>query len=304
MSTKLHHGYRLAEGVDPFDFLATVRAHIDPVRDRADARVLAERAVAIVDKAAVHGLTTHAGDNLADLMKTPLASAYLAWEDEQAKLRETDRRHDPNRVELSFGRDPLTGRYGVLLFADEATLIAAFEAMPEVEAYGYWNNTDRPDEVTEAEWDERRAFWDRVLPGYQPPAEVMLSWSLRGTYNPGVMMLASKRSPLILEEMPDLDRRARRAAQEAVSTAAVRAMPAAKPPVHEITSLVFRTLRTDQYPEVVDAARALLPTDIDYDLLLGDRPLLIDDADAKRAAFLGLAEAAGKRLHQAELEDD
>ena len=119
MSTKLHHGYRLAEGVDPFDFLATVRAHIDPVRDRADARVLAERADAIVDRAAAHGLTTHAGDDLADLMKTPLTSVYLAYEDEQAKLRETDRRHDPNRFELSFGRDPQTGRYAVLRFVDE-----------------------------------------------------------------------------------------------------------------------------------------------------------------------------------------
>lgn len=252
----------------------------------------------------MHGLTTHAGDDLADLMKTPLTSAYLAHEEEQAKLAETDRRHDPNRFELAFGRDPLTGRYGVLRFADEATLIDAFEAMPEVEAYGYWNSSDRPDGVTEGEWDERRAFWDRVLPGFSTPVEVMLTWSLRGTYHPGILRLASDRSPLILEELPDLDRRARRVAQDAVATAAVRAMPAAKPPVHEITSLVFRTLRTDQYPEVVDAARALLPADVDYDLLLGDRPLLIDDADTKRAAFLGLAEAAGKRLHQAETEED
>lgn len=303
MSTKLHHGYRLAEGVDPFDFLTAIRAHIDPVRDRADARVLAERAVAIIDKAAVHGLTTHAGDDLADLMKTPLTSAYLAWEDEQAKLRETDRRQDPNRFKLSFGRDPLTGRYGVLLFADERTLIAAFEAMTEVEGYGYWNNSDRPDGVTKDEWDERREFWDRVLPGYTPPAVAMLSWMLRSTYDPGLMRLASKRSPLVLEEMPDLERRARRAAQDAVSTAAVRAMPEPRA-VHQISGLVFRTLRTEQYPEVVDAARTLLPADIDYDLLLGDRPLLIDDADTKRTRFFGLAGAAGKRLYRDELEED
>ncbi len=303
MSTKLHHGYRLAVGVDPFDFIATVRAHIDPVRDRADARILAERAVAIIDKAAVHGLVTHAGDDLASLMKTPLTAAYVAYEYEQAKLRDIDRRHDPNRFELSFGRDPQTGRFGVLRFADEATLIDAFDAIPEVEEYGYWNNTDRPDDVTEDQWDQRREFWDRVLPGYSAPVEVMLGWSLRSTHHPGPLSLASDRSPLILEELPDLDRRARRAAQDAVSAAAVRAMSESRA-VHEITSLVFRTLRTDQYPDVVDAARALLPVDIDFDLLTGNRPLVIEDAETKRAAFLGLAEAAGRRLYRAEGAED
>lgn len=302
MSTKLHHGYRLAEGVDPFDFIATVRAHIDPVRDRADARILAERTVTIIDKAAVHGLVTHAGDDLASLMKTPLTAAYVAYEYEQAELRQTDRRHDPNRFELSFGRDPQTGRFGVLRFADEAALIDAFDAIPEVEAYGYWNNTDRPDDVTEAEWVDRREFWERVLPGYSTPVEVMLGWSLRGTYHPGLMSLASERSPLILKELPDLDQRARRAAQDAVSTAAVNAMPESRT-VQEVSGLVFRTLRTDQYPEVVDAARALLPGDVDFDLLLGNRPLGIEDPETKRAAFLGLAEAAGKRLYRDEREE-
>ncbi len=76
-----------------------------------------------------------------------------------------------------------------------------------------------------------------------------------------------------------------------------------KPAINELSSLVFRTLRTDQYPEVVDAAKALLPTDIDMDLLVGDRPLVIDDPETKRAAFHELAEAAGRCLHNAELED-
>lgn len=303
MSTKLHHGYRLAEGVDPFAFIVTVRAALDPVRDRADARILADRVVSILDKAAVHGPVEHAGHNLAELMKSPLLAAFVAYEDEQAGLKDTDRRHDPNRVELSIGLDPQTGRHGVLLFAEEESLVAAFRALPEVEEYGYWNNSDRPGDVSATEWDERQAFWDRILPGYTPPVVAMLAWKLRGTYGGTMSGLVANRSPMLLEELPSLDRRARRIAQDAVSTAAVRAMPG-KPPVHEITSLVFRTLRTDQYPEVVDAARALLPTDIDFELLTGDRPLVVEDAETKRAAFLGLAEAAGERLYRDELEED
>lgn len=304
MSTKLHHGHRLAEGVDPFAFIATVRTALNPVRDRADARILAEKVVEIIDKAAVHGLPDDPDAPLNDMMSAPLTAAYLAYEDEQAKLGKTDRRHDPNRVELAIGLDQQTGRYGVLLFADCDLLVDAFRAMPQVEEYPYWNNSDRPDEVTETEWVERREFWDRMLPGCAAPAEVMFTWSLRGPYNPGMMSLVANRSPLILEELPSVDRRAHRAAQHAVTDAAARVMPEGSRSLQELTRLVFRTLDSDQYPEVVDAARALLPTDVNFDLLMGVRPLVVEDADTKRAVFAVLAEAAGKRLHQAELEED
>lgn len=30
------------------------------------------------------------------------------------------------------------------------------------EEYGYWNNTDRPDALTQAEWDARGEVWDRI----------------------------------------------------------------------------------------------------------------------------------------------
>ena len=49
MSTKLHHGYRLAAGTDPFRFIAIARPSLDAARDRADAALLAERAVDIID---------------------------------------------------------------------------------------------------------------------------------------------------------------------------------------------------------------------------------------------------------------
>jgi len=31
------------------------------------------------------------------------------------------------------------------------------------EEYGYWNNTDKPDDVSEDEWDERERVWDEVI---------------------------------------------------------------------------------------------------------------------------------------------
>ncbi len=32
-----------------------------------------------------------------------------------------------------------------------------------LEAYGYWNNADKPDDVSDHEWDQRRDVWGRML---------------------------------------------------------------------------------------------------------------------------------------------
>lgn len=40
-----------------------------------------------------------------------------------------------------------------------------FANMNEVFEYGYWDNSDRPDNVTNREWRKRKKDWDSVLPG-------------------------------------------------------------------------------------------------------------------------------------------
>jgi hypothetical protein len=291
MSTKLHHGYRLAVGTDPFTFIAAARTALDPVRDRADAGVLAERAVEIIDRAVVDGT----GVPLRYGMPVgPLENALHELDEEQAKLKTTDWGHDPNRLKLSIGRDPETGLLAVLLFAEASLLVEAFWGLPEVEEYGYWNNTDQPDGVTDAEWDERRSFWDRVLPGYTPPAVAMLTWTLRGTYENGLAALPGDRSPLILEELPDPDQRARQITRRVVAAAACQDVT----DTGQIMTLLSRSMNTTRFPEVVDAARALLVTDIDFAMLLGNRPPVIDDVEFKRAILRGLAAAAAIRLLQ------
>lgn len=35
--------------------------------------------------------------------------------------------------------------------------------IPELKAFGYWNNTDPPEEVTEEEWALRRDIWNKVI---------------------------------------------------------------------------------------------------------------------------------------------
>lgn len=289
MSTKIHHGYRLAEGVDPFAFITTARAALDPVRDGLDAALLANGAARLIDVADMAGQPRP---------ENPIAQAYTDHLDAQDKLGPTRRGHDPHRCELAFGLDPATGRHGVLLYADSPAMTRAFEALPDVEKYGYWNNTERPDGVSAAQWQDRSDFWDRILPDRCPPVETTLSWQLRGTHDIGLMNLATRRDdgtvhPLLLEHLPSKETRARARAEVAVSSAGPRD--------REFRMSDFiRFMRTDDYPEVVAAIADVL-VELDGPALLGaghDEQLETEPAldETTRARIAELAEAAYQRI--------
>lgn len=182
MSTKIHNGYRLAAGTNPFEFTRRVRALIDTIRDDLDADLLAQLFTGAVDTCWLKGEAV-----------PPLFSftTLSRWEDEQKKLDDEDRRKDPNRFELCLGEDPDTGRLLVRLYTDQAAMIGAFEAMDEVETYSYWNHADEPSGITPEQWDERQAAWDRVMPDYTAPAESMLTFILRSESNPRTLMLCA-----------------------------------------------------------------------------------------------------------------
>jgi hypothetical protein len=187
VSTKIYNGYRLSCAVDLFEFADRLRAAMNPVRMRLDARILMDRAVTAVDTADARGEARPQG---------ALLAALTGFGDEQRSMDPRSRGHDPNRFEVSFGYDRQTGRVLCLLYADQPEFTRAWESLPEVGAYGYWDNADRPGGVSDAEWQERRAAWERVLPGRTPPAERMLSFSLRSAppYGSGMTDLVLPRS--------------------------------------------------------------------------------------------------------------
>lgn len=287
MSTKIHNGYRLAADTDPFAFLPTVRLALDPVRDTLDAVLLAQDATRLIDAADLKGEPRP---------DRPLMAALYAYRDAQSAMDPRRYGHDPHRLEISIGRDPATGRYGLLLFADHAQIRQAVEELEQVEAYGYWNNADAPDRVTEAEWSERREFWDRIMYDDRPPSETMLTWSLRGTLNASMFDLACSHDgqlhPLVAANVPPVSERARSHAQVAVLNAAAKAG-------REIAHVYFTYARAGDYLEVVAAIEDVL-RDLDALTLLGpagEGPVL--DAPA-RERIEALAEAAYLRLAAAE----
>ena len=54
-------------------------------------------------------------------------------------------------------------------YGENSVMTEAF--LKEVHDYGYWNNTDKPESVSEEEWKQREKDWDIVLPGIGIPSE-------------------------------------------------------------------------------------------------------------------------------------
>lgn len=284
MSTKIHNGYRLADGINPFEFARRVRAVLDPIRDRADGALLANLFATAVDNHWVNG------------QAVPPVLAFTAfndWEDRQSHLNEDSRFHDPNGFEMCLGEDPASGRILVRAYTQRTDMADAFSAMPDVEPYSYWNNSDAPGHLTEEDWAEREAAWSRVLPDYAAPAEHMLSFEHRTLANPDSLMLCTMGGGAedpVLTRFPDRLTRARNAA----STAYIRYLVEAGVDLGK--AALHATDRRNPLAPVTATLEPLLP-ELTRDLLLeGSAGMTADPS------LLALVTAACGALYEVEKE--
>lgn len=198
MSTKIYNGYRIGSdnnaGPDVFTFLEQLRAALNPLLVQAYATTVALLACAQLDAAAVPanpGPDPAAGSGPSQpdpvLAGMPALAADQVITEARRTIRDTGRR-DPVfdlSASVTFLRDENapTGPLYALLYTERADYTAAFLALPGVDECGYWNNTDRPEHVSDEEWDFREQLWARLI-GRDAPTTRGLSWDLFGDYPP------------------------------------------------------------------------------------------------------------------------
>ncbi len=99
----------------------------------------------------------------------------------QGKLKELsllNKRSDLGVFRFEFSFKFFEGSLLVKFFGDNQLIKEFVEMFPELKDFSYWNNTDKPDEISLKEWDRREKIWDDVL-GFK-------SWTESGfaLYNP------------------------------------------------------------------------------------------------------------------------
>lgn len=172
MSTKIYEGRRLVEGIEVFELNTRLRQLLNPVRDRLDAEFLAHRSVRLIDNADFAGAARPG---------RPVIRAHMDFTEEQLKEDRRSLLFDPHSFSMSLGRDEHNRRVLVLPYFGHEEYRQVLDASGMFEDYGYWDNTDRPEEVTAAHWAERGEAWERVLPAFCAPIETMLTFDLNRT---------------------------------------------------------------------------------------------------------------------------
>lgn len=65
---------------------------------------------------------------------------------------------------------PIPGKLLGIYYIKNPSLEKTFLEREEIAEYGYWNNVDKPDKVSDEEWDMRKEDWDKALPGLGVPS--------------------------------------------------------------------------------------------------------------------------------------
>ncbi|XBH22967.1 hypothetical protein V5R04_07080 [Jonesiaceae bacterium BS-20] len=235
MSIKIYEGYRLAEGADPFSFIQELRELLNPIRDQKDAQRIARKFALDVD-CRILGIpnpeTERATADGSVSLPKPLSAGTLVhqrtlaidalmqvtWSrmlDEQREYEHTGRTghagYDPARFELSIGRDDATGRYLMMVYTETPELMQAFRDHPQVSEYGYWDNTDPLETVTDEEWAQRKKAWMRVW-GSGSLGDATLTFALRMSPAPAYETATIAPGSLTRAALPTNEERAHRLA--------------------------------------------------------------------------------------------
>lgn len=92
----------------------------------------------------------------------PDLDIWSVWKEVEQKYKE---------AQMSMQRDvendyfaqvfiyPIEGVFLMRCVAERRFFTDAFDMIKEFEDWGYWDNTDQPSEITDAEWDERERLW-------------------------------------------------------------------------------------------------------------------------------------------------
>jgi hypothetical protein len=135
-----------------------------------------------------------------------IGAAYIELMDRQFECQRTGQRNPFIDYQAEIVVFPVEGQLLAIPYIDNPTLRKLLANQPWWQDFGYWDNTDEEEGVSEADWKERGRLWSLALPEGLSPAKagytVTILASTDGQHDMSDEMLA----PLL----PTLDERVHR----------------------------------------------------------------------------------------------
>lgn len=197
MSTKIYNGLRFKD-----TDLLTIFGHIERWRAKYDA-MRADMAASFFANTITEYID---GWHEKEDDTCPLSFAWGQFNDRRKVVR-VERRSDW-AVDYGFeiGIYPYKGQVYCLVFTERNEALKAFKEMGFVEDYGYWDNTDQPDGVSDEEWAKRECVWEGIVRGYTFE-NIGLTASCHTDY------IGSPEDEHILKRVPSLEKRVKKRAE-------------------------------------------------------------------------------------------
>jgi len=213
MSTKIYTGFALPSLTtkQAMNLLGSLRPAIQALVDQKHRKLLAERIVEYVDG---YVLARHLKEALAPAVveregKMAYFECIQRLQEEQEKCRGGFRREPlvDCDVELGLYMLPKSGKIIGIAYEERVGALEHLLTVPSIVEFAYFNNTDRPEELSAREWSRRARVWTRVLRDAESAR-----FSMRWQPDP---ILPRDMKPFI----PSLEERAKRAAANYVTNA-------------------------------------------------------------------------------------
>jgi hypothetical protein len=256
MSTKIFNGYKinLEDGETLFDLVKKVRAALEPVYMEQYGRLMGAMACCFADaweRGEEMVLPGPAGkDRSGKVHKVgahPLVEAMQVLEAYKKEISTSGQRNPGVDLscDVAFLEDPSDKGVYALFYSEQREYTTAWESLSEVAEYGYWNNTDPPENMSDEEWVARSQTWERAMNLDEPPSRLGLCWELLGSTHHASIHYMIHREDLV-QYLPSVAERARMIARREAS----RQMDAKREvDLLEETSDIYRILNAER-PEL------------------------------------------------------
>lgn len=155
MSTKIYKGFKIK--TNSFSEVLSIIQNFRPWINK-EAEKLMDRFMENLDKSR-NGPTE-------DPVKAKVDN-YMIWLDFREKILRQKKLRMPNvDTDFSVSLIPHNGELLGIVYTAHQTWFDEWCKQPKIQEYCYWNNTDKPDEISDEEWEAREKTWNILT--YEP----------------------------------------------------------------------------------------------------------------------------------------
>jgi hypothetical protein len=171
MSTKIYNGYLLDSSIGNLKDIELISKKLQafaeeklvPIASGLLAKQIAIEAYRDMDAIAIErygaGISVSGGIDISNAIEKATFRIHHRV-DTSAERGLRDPAVDMRAIFTIF---PMQDKTLAILFADNSDIIAAVDASGLFTEYAYWNNTDKPDDISQQEWDQRKKDWDLAI---------------------------------------------------------------------------------------------------------------------------------------------